>query len=82
MRLPAEIVARPKQRFHFPFEIWLKADLRKSAEKILSASVLADILDRKGVKTLWQRFLTKRVQWSHVWSLIVLHTWIQQFGVQ
>jgi asparagine synthase (glutamine-hydrolysing) len=78
--LPAEIVARPKRGFHFPFEVWLKADFRKSAEEILSASVLADILDRKGVKTLWQQFLAKRVRWSHVWSVMILQTWIQQFA--
>jgi asparagine synthase (glutamine-hydrolysing) len=81
-RLPAEIVARPKRGFHFPFEIWLKDDFRESAEEILSASALADIFDRQAVKTLWQRFLAKRAHWSRIWSLIILQTWIQQFGAQ
>jgi asparagine synthase (glutamine-hydrolysing) len=80
-KLPLGILQRPKRGFHFPFEIWLTLDLRSSIEEVLSGSSLVGIFDSKGVNSLWQRFLARRVHWSRIWSLVVLQMWLQQFGM-
>jgi len=70
--LPEEIIYRKKQGFIFPFDLWMKNELKEFIEKKLINSVF----DEKFVRKLLNDFYNKKVHWSKVWSLVVLREWI------
>jgi asparagine synthase (glutamine-hydrolysing) len=79
--LPQQVVHRPKRGFTFPFEIWLKKEMRQDMEDVLldtSANLSAGI-DRKFVATVWTDFLAGKATWSRPWSLYVLKRWVDMF---
>jgi len=79
--LPQQVVRRPKRGFTFPFELWLKKEMRQDMEDVLldpSANLLAGI-DRKFVATVWNDFLAGKTTWSRPWSLYVLKQWVNMF---
>jgi asparagine synthase (glutamine-hydrolysing) len=79
--LPEQVVRRPKRGFTFPFELWLKKEMRQDVEDVLldpSANLLAGI-DRKSVATVWKDFLAGKTTWSRPWSLYVLKQWVNMF---
>jgi asparagine synthase (glutamine-hydrolysing) len=79
--LPQQVVRRPKRGFTFPFELWLKKEMRRDIEDVLldsSSNLLAGI-DRKFVATVWNDFLTGKTTWSRPWSLYVLKQWVNMF---
>jgi len=79
--LPQQVVRRPKRGFTFPFELWLKKEMRRDMEDVLldsSSNLLAGI-DRKFVATVWNDFLTGKTTWSRPWSLYVLKQWVNMF---
>jgi asparagine synthase (glutamine-hydrolysing) len=79
--LPQQVVHRPKRGFTFPFELWLKKEMRQDMEDVLldtSANPLTG-LDRKFVATVWKNFLAGRTTWSRPWSLYVLKRWVDLF---
>jgi len=79
--LPQQVVHRPKRGFTFPFELWLKKEMRQDMEDVLldtSATLLTGI-DRKFVATIWKDFLAGKTTWSRPWSLYVLKRWVDTF---
>jgi asparagine synthase (glutamine-hydrolysing) len=76
--LPQQVVRRPKRGFTFPFDLWLKKEMRREVEDVLldpSANAPPGI-DRKFVATVWNDFLAGKTTWSRPWSLYVLKRWI------
>jgi len=67
--LPPAIVNRPKMGFTFPFDIWLKNELKDFMEESLFNS---PIFNHNFVKNLWTDFLNHRIHWSRPWSIAVL----------
>ncbi len=79
--LPQQVVHRPKRGFTFPFDLWLKKEMRQDMEGVLlgtSANLLAGV-DRKFVATVWEDFLAGKTTWSRPWSLYVLKQWVDMF---
>jgi asparagine synthetase B (glutamine-hydrolysing) len=79
--LPGEVVHRPKRGFTFPFEIWLKGQLRREVENVLldsSADLVAGV-DRKFAERVWNDFLLGKTTWSRPWALYVLKRWTNTF---
>ena len=79
--LPQQVVHRPKRGFTFPFELWLKKEMRQDMEDVLldtSANLLTGV-DRKFVATVWKDFLAGKTTWSRPWSLYVLKRWVDMF---
>ena len=74
--LPREIVDRPKMGFTFPWELWLKNELKGFAEKHLEALGKRPYFDAKELDKMWQKFLAGKVSWSRIWPLIVLENWM------
>ena len=79
--LPHAIVHRPKRGFTFPFEVWLKKEMRHEMEEVLSdeSANLSAGLDRKFVTNVWQDFMSGKTTWSRPWSLYVLKRWVTAF---
>jgi len=79
--LPEHVVNRPKRGFTFPFELWLKKEMRQDMEDVLldtSTNLLTGV-DRKFVATVWNDFLAGKATWSRPWSLYVLKRWVDMF---
>jgi len=82
--LPDQIVHRRKRGFTFPFEHWLRDELRSEVETALDRirhGPLASILDSQGVSQIWQDFQQGKTSWSRPWSLYVLQRWCELHSV-
>ncbi len=82
--LPDEIVYRRKRGFTFPFEHWLRDELRAGVEQTLRAvkdGPLASVLDASAVWNVWQDFQRGKTSWSRPWSLYVLQRWCEVHSV-
>ena len=77
--LPTEIVNRPKRGFTFPFERWLRAEMKSVVEKTLLGKENSPApLNHEAVGQTWKRFLVGETSWSRPWSLFVLQRWCEQ----
>ncbi len=82
-KLPAEIVNRSKKGFGIPLSRWLRKELRPLCEDLLSESTLSKhgFFDLKTVSTLkHEHFSQKRNHRKTLWTLMVFHMWLNQFG--
>ena len=79
--IPREIYMRPKMGFVFPWEIWLKNQLRAQIEELIFGfpedSRLR--LNLKNCQLLWHKFLQNEsgVTWARVWAIYILLSWIR-----
>lgn len=85
VELPASVLQRPKMGFVFPWERWLRHDLREYVAEILldRASLGAAGLSYQGVQTLWSQFLAGQpgIRYTDILSLVHLLCWISQHGL-
>jgi len=73
-KLPEEIVHRPKQGFTFPFDLWMRNELKDFIKKSLNGS---SIFNRIFIKRLLKDFYNHKIHWSRIWSLLVLTHWLK-----
>lgn len=79
--LPREIVHRRKQGFTFPFEHWLRNQMRDAVEGSFSRKKDGPIwtaIDHGSAVNIWDDFQRGRTSWSRPWSLHVLQRWCIQ----
>jgi asparagine synthase (glutamine-hydrolysing) len=82
--LPSEIVHRPKMGFVLPWEPWMRGELRSFCEAHLQRLAVWPQFRPGAVMELWNRFLLgdPRVNWSRLWSLVVLEDWAHRNGIE
>ncbi|MBL7892588.1 MAG: asparagine synthase (glutamine-hydrolyzing) [Bacteroidia bacterium] len=82
--LPPEIVNRPKMGFTFPWQGWLKNDLKQFCEERIHSLAKRPMFNEKEVVSLWKRFLNddKRIIWSRIWYLVVLENWLIENNIE
>lgn len=82
--LPKEIVNRPKMGFTFPWEKWMKNELKDFCIKNLTNLVDKELLDKKHLWDMWDRFLkgNQKAKWSRIWPLVVLGFWLEENEVE
>ena len=75
------IVHRTKRGFTLPFEPWMRGELRREVEPVLTTGIgngpLDGILDAAAVRKVWEDFLLGTTSWTRPWSLYVLHRWCE-----
>ncbi len=78
--LPSEIINRKKMGFTFPWQIWLKKDLKSFCEKNITEFSNYDFCNKDGILNLWKGFLNNddTITWSRIWHLVVLNNWIKE----
>jgi len=78
--LPAQILQQPKRGFEFPWDQWLRGELRSSVETALAepGKVLESAINWRDVTNIWSSFLDGRCHWSRVWMFYVLRQWSAQ----
>lgn len=78
--LPAEIVNRPKMGFTFPWQHWLKNELKTFCEEKIKNISQREFFNENEVVHLWNEFLNgnPKVTWSRIWILAVLENWLEE----
>ena len=81
--LPPEIVHRKKQGFVFPWNEWMKNELRTFCESHLNAAAERDFIKGPQLMLYWKRFLRgdESVRWMEIWLFVVLEYWLQKNNV-
>jgi len=79
VELPGEIVKRPKRGFTFPFERWLRGEMRPVVENaLLTNGSDQSLLNCGAMHEVWNRFLAGETSWTRPWSLFVLKRWCEE----
>lgn len=78
--LPDEIVFRKKQGFLFPWNVWLKNELRSFADKHIENMAQRSFIQGDQLRAYWKRFLAgdENVRWAELWLFIVLNYWLEK----
>jgi asparagine synthase (glutamine-hydrolysing) len=81
--LPEEIVFRKKQGFLFPWEIWLRNELREFCQQRLERISERDFIQGQALLKYWQSFLSgdKTIRWQEIWLFVVLEYWLEKNNV-
>ncbi|MEP6727674.1 MAG: asparagine synthase (glutamine-hydrolyzing) [Bacteroidota bacterium] len=82
--LPDEIVHRKKQGFVFPWNEWMKNELRSFCEQRLQRLGQRSFINSKSLDRYWKRFLANdpSVRWSELWMFVVLEHWMEKNNIQ
>ena len=82
--LPGEISQRKKMGFVFPWDTWMRNELKSFCESNLQSLSKFQIFNSKGPMFLWSRFLNRDplVSWSRIWLLITLAQWLKDNNIE
>jgi asparagine synthase (glutamine-hydrolysing) len=77
--IPEEVWNRKKMGFTFPWELWLRHELKSFCDEAIHALSQRDLFQTKVIKDYWSRFLKgdRSVSWMRIWLLVVLEKWIE-----
>lgn len=82
--LPDEIVHRKKMGFVFPWEVWLKNELRPFCEERITQLSKRSFINPTYLQNQWHFFLQgdKNIRWLDMWLCVVLEDWMQKNRVE
>ena len=81
--LPPEIVHRKKQGFLFPWNVWMKRELKNFCEERLNRISDRSFIRSEALKQRWQHFLKgdPSVRWMELWLFVILEHWLERNNV-
>ena len=82
-RVPADILARPKQGFEAPVGRWLRGPLRDMAHASLFDPGVtgSELIDRASLVGLWEGHQSGRTDGTHhLWPALTFRLWAKRFG--
>jgi asparagine synthase (glutamine-hydrolysing) len=76
--LPDEIVHRKKMGFTFPWEHWIKNELRDFCAARIASLAKRPFINSEELTTRWNRFLEGKpgTRWPEIWICVVLEDWL------
>ncbi|HRC32626.1 MAG TPA: asparagine synthase (glutamine-hydrolyzing) [Bacteroidia bacterium] len=76
--LPPEIVHRKKMGFVFPWEHWLKNELRSFCDERIQSLANRSFMKGENLIEQWKKFLhnDNSIRWIDIWICVVLEHWI------
>jgi asparagine synthase (glutamine-hydrolysing) len=82
--LPREVVDRPKMGFTLPWELWMRNELKGFCTERLAVLEARPEFRLGAVSDSWSRFLKGdgRMNWSRLWSLVVLGDWLKRHNIE
>jgi asparagine synthase (glutamine-hydrolysing) len=82
--LPPEIVNRTKKGFTFPWNFWLRNELKPYCEEALDSLSKRQLFKPEGIQYLWHSFLNNKqaLTWLHIWGLVVLEKWMTENNIK
>jgi asparagine synthase (glutamine-hydrolysing) len=77
--LPNKIVYRKKMGFVFPWEKWMRNELREFCQNRIEKLIERGIFNPAEISKMWKDFINHKngVLWSHLWHLVVLTEWLE-----
>jgi asparagine synthase (glutamine-hydrolysing) len=80
--LPDEIVHRKKQGFVFPWNEWIKKELRSFCDMHIHQIAQRDFIQGDHLTETWNRFLSgdANIRWQEMWLFVVLDYWMEKNG--
>lgn len=81
--LPPEIIHRPKMGFTFPWENWMKNELKDFCLDRLNFVEQKSFFEKGSIVRFSDAFFNekdKSVTWSRVWPLVTLGHWLENIG--
>lgn len=81
--LPQEIYNRKKMGFNFPWEHWLRKELREYSTQKIEKLASRPEFNTQNVLRIWQDFLDhkKGISFSRVWVLVSLEATLENYGI-
>ena len=81
--LPDEIVLRKKQGFVFPWNQWMKKELRSFCDLHINRIAQRDFIHGDRLKYTWNSFLNgdKNIRWVEMWLFVVLNYWMEKNNI-
>ncbi|MCZ4409288.1 asparagine synthase (glutamine-hydrolyzing) [Cryomorphaceae bacterium 1068] len=78
--LPDSIVNRPKMGFTFPWEVWMRNELKEFCGEALQKLGARDAFNSKAIDKRWNGFLKgdSKISWSRIWHLCILEAWLDE----
>ncbi len=78
--LPDEVVFRPKKGFLFPWELWIRNELRTFCDGYIKSMASRPFINGGALTAYWQRFLAgdKDTRWAEIWLFVVLEYWLEK----
>lgn len=79
--LPDEIIFRSKKGFSFPWDEWLRDEIKEYCEKSIYKLSKRNIFNSETLINTWDKFLNKKsneITWMHIWSLVILERWMTE----
>ncbi|MDP4215094.1 MAG: asparagine synthase (glutamine-hydrolyzing) [Bacteroidota bacterium] len=82
--LPDEIVFRKKQGFLFPWNVWIRNELRSFCEGHIRSMAQRPFIEGERLMDHWRRFLSgdATIRWPEIWLFVVLDYWLQKNHVE
>ena len=83
-KIPIENVNRKKMGFSFPWDNWIRTEMREFCELELSYLKTINFIDSQEIDNLWQGFLEMRnsqITWVNIWSLVVFSSWVRKNNI-
>jgi asparagine synthase (glutamine-hydrolysing) len=82
--LPDEIVFRKKQGFLFPWNVWIRNELRTFCEGRIRSMAQRPFIEGDRLMDHWRRFLAgdATIRWPEIWLFVVLEYWLQKNHVE
>ena len=82
--LPDEIVFRKKQGFVFPWDLWLRNELRSFCELHIKKISQRPFIRGPQLMEYWKDFQkgNENIRWPEIWLFVVLDYWMEKNGIQ
>jgi len=82
--LPDEIVHRKKMGFSFPWEKWIRNELKNFCEERMVSLSKRSFLNGPFIMEKWNRFLNNdpTVRWPEIWTGVVLENWLMENKIE
>lgn len=80
--LPEAIYNRKKMGFNFPWEYWLRNELKDYVDEKISSLAARPEFNEESIRSIWQNFLDHKagVSFSRVWLYVALECTLQNYG--
>jgi len=77
--LPSEIINRKKMGFAFPWDQWIRGELKPFVEETLNKRKHYSFFNAHEIEKLWREYLENKggLKWYHIWNLVCVIHWLE-----